>query len=115
MLAGLADRRRKPTTSLSSMAWLMVLLLIFPAAMAGSSVSRLLAEQSEESCPLGEVEELREEARLEHSGWELVDQSGPAEQWTAREGRGALAFFRAFSPRAAEQLSRNGCGAPLRC
>ena len=114
MLAGLADRRTKPSVCLRSFSgWLMVLLLVFPAMLAGSSVSRLMAEETQESCPL--LEEIRE-ARLERGGWELVDQSSPAEQRvSAGEGRSELAFFRVPSPRAAEQLARNGCGAPLRC
>jgi hypothetical protein len=83
--------------------------------LSGSSVARLLAEENQESSPLTVIEEIREQARLESVHCELVDQGSSPWHPTQHEGRGKRGFFREISPRAAEQLARNGCGAPLRC
>jgi hypothetical protein len=97
-------------------ACLMILLLAIPGTLVPSSVSRMLAGESEESCPLTEVEEISEEAREETDGWALVDHSPPAPQVVIlRDCRAAVPCFGPSSRRAAEQLGQNGCGATLRC
>jgi hypothetical protein len=94
----------------------MVLLLIAPTTFATNSVSRMLAGGSEESSPLTLTEEIREEARFETDGWELVDQSSPALQAFLLQNRlSPSPLRRPFSTRAAEHLAQNGCGAVLRC
>jgi hypothetical protein len=95
---------------------LMIFLLILPSTLPSNSVFRLVANQSEESCPLTQSEERSEEAREETGRWELVDRSPPASHAAVlRSRRLPASFFRPFSTRAAEQLAQNGCGATLRC
>ena len=95
--------------------WLMVFLLFLPTAVLSNSVPRLV-NANEESCQQTVVEELKEEARLEIYGRDLVHRTGTAEQLiAAQQRRGVLAFFCATATRPAEHLATNGCGAPLRC
>ena len=97
-------------------ACLMILLLAIPTTLASTSVSRMLASESEESCPLTEAEEIRDEARPETDGWKLVDRSPAAPCAAILRDRGSpTALCRPSSTRAAEQLAQNGCGASLRC
>jgi hypothetical protein len=97
--------------------WLMVLLLAIPTSLASSSVSRMLASESEESCPLTETEEISEEARPETGGWELVNRSAAVVRKLPPDGasnRGPC-LMPVAAVCAAERMALNGCGAILRC
>jgi hypothetical protein len=111
------NRRSFPVRLSALAAWGMLLLLATPTAFVSGSPNRSAGSESEESRPLTQVEELHEVARRETPTRELIDRSRLTELSVLalqRSTRGD-ALSAPPPPLSAEQLGRNGCGAPLRC
>src|SRR5690349_11618240 len=105
---------RQPSPRSNCAAWLMAFLLLIPVNFVAPTLCRCLASESESSTPLQEIEEESEEARLESTGWELIDPSvGPSFLRVPRATIAACRGQNRNSPALSPALL--ACGTILRC